>query len=109
MASNSKINNRRVSSINNVDDIVFRGVSSILEKQSKGMWIGTMTELTKALNSLLRKRQRTMKQRTILPGSPSALRVVLNRVVNRLRNSGIGVRFVRTTDRVRTRLVRFTQ
>jgi len=104
MASNSKTNNRRISAIDSVDDIVFRGVSSVVEKQSKDMWIGTMTELARALNRVSSKRQRT-----ILPGSPGALRVVINRVVNRLRNSGIGVRFVRTTDHGRTRLVRFTQ
>ena len=45
----------------------------------------------------------------ILPGSPGALRVVLDRVVNRIRSRGIGVRFGRTSDHSRTRFVRFAQ
>ena len=102
MASNSKTNGRRISATNNVNDIVLRSISSVVEKQTDGIWIGTMTELSTALNRVLSKKQRTM-----LPGSPGALRVVINRVVNRLRNSGIGVRFIRTTDHARTRLVRF--
>lgn len=104
MAYNSKIINRRNSAINSVDDIVFRSVSSVVERQTESIWIGTMTELTTALNRVLSK-----KQRTLLPGSPAALRIVINRVVNRLRNRGIGVRFVRTTDHTRTRLVRFAR
>lgn len=101
MASNSKAMARRITVMNSVDDIVFRSVSSVVERES--MWIGTMTELSTAINRVASKRQRTM-----LPGSPSALRTVINRVVNRLRNRGIGVRFIRTTDHGRTRLVRFT-
>ena len=104
MASNSKTNGRRIAAINSVDDIVFRSVSSIIERQTDGIWIGTMTELNTALNRVSSKRQRT-----ILPGSPGALRVVINRVINRLRNRGIGVRFIRTTDHTRTRLVRFAR
>jgi len=104
MANNSKTNARRNTAINNVDDIIFRSVSSIMERQTDGIWIGTMTDLGTALNRVASKKQRTM-----FPGSPGALRVVINRVVNRLRNRGIGVRFVRTTDHARTRLVRFTR
>jgi hypothetical protein len=100
MANNSKTNNRRITATNNVDDIVFRSVSTIVERQDT--WIGTMTELSSAINRVASKRQRT-----ILPGSPGALRIVINRVVNRLRNRGISVRFVRTSDHGRTRLVRF--
>lgn len=86
-----------------IDNIVFRGVTSIMEGQSGSRWTGTMTNLTTALNRVLSKNQRIQ-----LPGSPSALRVVINRVTNKLRNSGIGVRFGRTTDHTRTRYVRFT-
>ena len=96
MASNSKTNV--------VDNVIFRGVNSIVERQSRGIWIGTMSELNAALNRVLSR-----KQRTLLPGSPGALRVVINRVVNRIRNRGIGVRFGRTTDHSRTRFVRFAQ
>lgn len=98
--ANSKTNNRRITAINNVDDIVFRSVSTIVERQD--MWMGTMTELSSAINRVASKRQRT-----ILPGSPGALRIVINRVVNRLRNRGVSVRFIRTSDHGRTRLVRF--
>jgi hypothetical protein len=89
---------------NDINEIIFRGVTSIVEGQSGSVWTGTMTNLTTALNRVLSR-----KQRTLLPGSPGALRVVINRVVNRLRNRGIGVRFGRTTDHTRTRYVKFTR
>lgn len=105
MASNSKTIARRNTASNNVNDVVFRSISSIVERQSQeGAWLGTMTDLRTALNRVLSK-----KQRTILPASPGALRVVINRVVNRLRNRGIGVKFGRTSDHSRTRFVRFAQ
>lgn len=88
---------------NDVSEIVFRGVISVIKTQSGSRWTGTMTNLTTALNRVLSRRQRT-----ILPGSPSALRVVVNKVANRLRSRGIGVRFNRSTDHARTRYVRFT-
>lgn len=89
---------------NEVNEVIFRGITSVMEAQSGSKWTGTMTNLTTALNRVLSKRQRTL-----LPGSPGALRVVINRVVNRLRNRGIGVKFARTTDHARTRYVRFTR
>lgn len=104
MAYKRKTNSRRITATDNVDDIVLRSISSVVVNSNERVWLGTMTELTTAVTRVASKRQRTM-----LPGSPSALRVVINRVVNRLRNSGIGVRFVRTTDHTRTRLVRFTR
>lgn len=105
MASNSKTNGRRIAAANSVDDIVFRSVSTVVnDNNNGGVWLGTMTELSTAINRVASK-----KQRTILPGSPSALRVVINRVINRLRNRGISVRFIRSTDHGRTRLVRFMQ
>jgi hypothetical protein len=87
----------------NIDEIVLSKVNTIVENQSGSRWTGTMTNLMTALNRVSSKRQRE-----ILPGSPSALRVVINRVANRLRNRGIGVKFSRTTDHARTRYVRFT-
>lgn len=104
MASNSKNNGRKSTSTNSVENVVFSGISAIVSKQAEGTWVGTMSELTTALNRVLSK-----NQRSVLPGSPSALRVVTNRVVNRLRNRGIGVRFGRTTDHTRTRFVKFAQ
>ena len=89
---------------NDNNEIVFRGIISVIEDQSGSTWTGTMTNLMTALNRVASKRQRT-----ILPRSPGALRVVINRVVNRLRNRGIGVRFSRSTDHARTRYVRFTR
>ena len=97
MVSNSK-NDRR----DNTEEIVLRGIVSVMERQTETVWTGTMTSLMTALNRVLSKHQRT-----VLPNSPSALRLVINRVVNRLRNRGIGVRFGRTTDHTRTRFVRF--
>jgi hypothetical protein len=104
MASNSKVSVRKSAVTNTVDDVVFRGISSVVERQSVGTWVGTITNLTTALNRVLSK-----KQRVILPGSPGALRVVINRVVNRLRNRGIGVKFGRTSDHMRTRFVKFAR
>jgi len=100
MKNRSKIIRRN----DTVDNIVFRGIVSIVERQSSNNWMGTMTSLTAALNRVL-----SQHQRTILPGSPSALRLVINRVVNRLRSRGVGVRFGRTTDHSRTRFVKFTR
>ncbi len=99
MVRNSKTNRS-----NNVEEIVLRGVTSIIETQRLNPWKGTMTNLTAALNRVL-----SQHQRTLLPNSPSALRLVINRVVNRLRNRGISVRFGRTTDHTRTRLVTFVR
>lgn len=87
-----------------IDELIFTKINTVLESQSGSKWIGTMTNLTTALNRVSSRRQRT-----ILPGSPGALRVVINRIANRLRNRGIGVKFGRTTDHARTRFVRFTQ
>lgn len=88
---------------NNINDIVFRGIVSVVQGQSGSNWTGTMTNLTTALNRVLSKRQRGL-----LPRSPAALRVVINRVINRLRNRGVSVKFTRSTDHSRTRYVRFT-
>lgn len=87
-----------------VNEIVFTKINTIVSKQSGSNWTGTMTNLMTALNRVSSRRQRN-----ILPGSPGALRVVINRVANRLRNRGIGVKFGRTTDHARTRFVRFSR
>jgi len=88
----------------NVDELVLVKVNTVLDSQSGSNWTGTMTNLMNAVRKVSSKRQRE-----ILPGSPAALRVVVNRIANRLRNRGIGVRFGRTTDHTRTRFVKFTQ
>lgn len=101
MASTSKANVRK-NVVNNVDEIVVRGITAVVSVGDT--WVGSMTDLSTALRRVSSKRQRTA-----LPGSPAALRVVINRVVNRLRNRGVGVRFGRTTDHTRTRFVRFAR
>jgi hypothetical protein len=88
----------------NVDDVVFSNVLQVLRKHGSRTWTGTMTELSAALTKTVGK-----QQSSVLPGSPSALRVVLNRVVNRLRYRKISVKFARTTDHMRTRYVKFTR
>jgi uncharacterized protein len=80
-----------------INEVVVKGISSMVKKNQT--WTGTMTYLGKELS----------KNSTVLPGSPSALRVVLNRVVNRLRTRGISVKFIRTPDKMRTRQVRFSR
>src|SRR5271170_6054280 len=90
--------------IMNVDEAVMQGVLSIISSNNTKTWTGTMTELKAVLTRILGRRQSQ-----VLPGSPGALRVVLNRVVNRLRNRRISVRFARTTDHARSRFVRFTR
>ena len=97
MASNS-------SKVMSVDETVLNGVLSIINGNNARTWTGTMTELNSILKKVLGRRQSQ-----VLPGSPGALRIVLNRVVNRLRNRRIGVRFARTTDHTRTRFVKFSR
>jgi hypothetical protein len=104
MTSNRKTNRMNRKQTINVNELVFQGVSTILDQHTASNWIGTMSDLATALNRTIDR-----KQRGFLPRSPSALRVVINRVVNRIRNRGVSVRFGRTTDHTRTRFVRFAQ
>jgi hypothetical protein len=87
-----------------VDDVVFNGVITFLGKQTSRAWTGTMTELSVGVVRSVSK-----NSASVLPGSPSSFRVVLDRVVNRLRNRRISVKFGRTTDHTRTRYVRFAR
>ena len=81
----------------NIDDVVLTGVLKILDKNNQ--YFGTMTDLSLDLIKSLGKT-------AVLPRSPSALRIVLNRVVNRLRSRGVSVKFGRTNDHNRTRFVK---
>ena len=83
----------------NVDDMIVNGVMSM--GSSKQIWSGTMTSLQRELSRVVGN------NKAMLPGSPAALRVALNRVINRLRNRKVSVKFVRANDRVRTRTVKF--
>lgn len=96
---------RKSSTVTTVETVVLNGVNQVLRNVRRGsVWTGTMTELNSALVSTLGRRASAS-----LPGSPSALRVVLNRVVRRLRSNGVSVRFGRTTDHARTRYVSFSR
>lgn len=86
-----------------VDDVVLHSVLEVLRKHGSVPWTGTMTDLSSALVKVLGKRRSD-----VLPGSPSALRVVLNRILNRLRTRKVSVKFSRTNDHARTRYVTFT-
>jgi hypothetical protein len=103
MASRSKLNRTRTAQVN-VDGVVLTGIQAVLVRSTNRNWSGTMTELNMALVRVLGR-----KRSQVLPGSPSALRVVVNRIVNRLRSRGISVRFTRTPDHARTRVVRFSR
>lgn len=94
----------RKNTTESVDNMVLNGIVSVLEKGESKVWLGTMTELNTSLVKALGR-----KQAKGLPGSPSALRLVVNRVLNRLRYRGVSVKFGRTTDSSRTRFVRFTR
>ena len=101
MVSNSKKINDKMTNQTvtfNVDDTVLDGVLVVLNTEKT--WTGTMTDLKSNLVKALGKKRD-------LPRSPSALRVVLNKVVNRLRSRGVSVKFGRTKDRTRTRYVSF--
>lgn len=76
-----------------VNETLFRGVIEMLKRQSS--WEGTMTDLNRVLVKRVGK-----QVKSVWPGSPSALRVSFNRVVNRLRNAGVSVRFVRSEHRL---------
>ncbi len=88
---------------NSNDEVVLNGVLAMAASGSTTPWTGTMTQLNEVLAKVVGK-----KDRKLLPRSSSALRVVLNRVVNRLRNKRVSVKFGRTTDHTRTRFVKFT-
>jgi hypothetical protein len=82
----------------NMNDTILDGILFMLDDNK--VWVGTMTDLKSNLTKVLGKKRD-------LPRSPSALRIVLNNVVNRLRVRGVSVRFSRTKDHTRTRYVKF--
>lgn len=77
-------------------DQLFMGVLELIASR-KGSWSGTMTELRSAVAKMLGK--------SVVPGSPSAMRLAVNKIVNRVRNAGVSVRFGRTNSK---RFVKFT-
>lgn len=95
MASNNRENDQ-------ISDSILTGVLTLLNRRTSGTWVGTMSELD---NSLVRVLGKKVPQNW--PGSPSALRLALNKAVNRLRVRKVAVRFGRSTDHTRTRYVKF--
>lgn len=96
MTSNSRIND--------TDNTVLTGTLSVISKRNDGIWTGTMTNLNLAIRKSIVGKDGGINN---LPRSPSSLRVVLNRIVNRLRSRGVSVKFGRTPDAARTRYVEF--
>jgi hypothetical protein len=86
----------------NVNDLVLNGVLTVISNHES--WTGTMTQLGAAIRKVTERSNRKM-----LPGSPSALRVVLNRVLNRLRTRKVRATFGRTPDHARVRYVQFSK
>jgi hypothetical protein len=84
---------------NETDNTVLTNVLSVISKSKNHTWTGTMTDL-----------QVAMCKKSVngnLPKSASSLRMVLNRIINRLRSRGVSVKFGRTPDAMRTRFVEF--
>src|ERR1700722_13158908 len=83
------------------DTLLVSNIVSMVNREHN-KWIGTMTQLGTTLTSLMGRKN--AKQ---MPGSPSALRVALNRVLPRIRARGVSVKFARMNDDIRTRYVQF--
>lgn len=103
MVSNNSKKVSNMTTETSVETHIYNGVSTIVNKNKSGTWTGTMTELNTRLTSVLGKKTSRM-----LPGSPSALRVALDRVVSRLRANGVSVKFTRDSSHTRNRLVQFS-
>ena len=88
---------------NSINKVVVSGVVTLLNRTRSGEWFGTMTDLGTRLSSLVGKQAREE-----LPGSPSALRVAMNKALRSIRAHGVSVEFGRTTDHSRTRYVRLS-
>jgi hypothetical protein len=89
--------NRQLNSSITTTNVLFRGITKLMQKRTTPL-VGTMTDLQNTLE------HRLANLPIDWPRSPSAFRVALNRIINRLRHAGISVRF----DRSKQRLVRFS-
>lgn len=81
-----------------VDNVVVETVAAFV--QANNEWAGTMTQLSKKIARVANR-----VNRSYLPGSPSALRKVIDRNIRRIRSRGISAQFNRSSDRSRTRIV----
>ncbi len=86
-----------------VDNLVLNSVLDVTDTTKS--WVGTLTDLNKTFVTLAGGGKVGKQVAKALPGSPSALRVVLNRVANRIRTRGVSLKFGRTKDSSRTRYV----
>jgi len=103
--NNKKESNKMVSNSNTeteLSDVVLTGVLTLLQNSQSRKWVGTMTELDRSLTRVLKNHVPEN-----WPGSPSALRVELNKVVNRIRVRKVSVKFGRTSGDNSTRYVKF--
>ncbi len=87
-----------IKTYNEVDNLVVETLATFA--QSNPSWTGTMTDLSRKLVGVVGR-----KNKDQLPGSPAALRRVIDRNISRIRNRKVSVKFTRTVDRSRTRLV----
>lgn len=101
-----KSNKTRKQSKSTVDQAVATTIAtrivSLLNRRENGTWKGTMTDLNRVITA-----GRTPIEEW--PGSPGALRRVINYIRPALVRAGVRMNFSRTPDRIRTRLVTFTQ
>src|SRR4029077_6134812 len=96
-------NNRNSSVSFSVDQTLVQSIRSrilMLLDRKNGEWVGSMTDLNRAITAGIRR-----SAPTNWPKSPSVLRRVVNVVVPSLRAAGVSVQFGRTTDHSRTRFV----
>jgi hypothetical protein len=94
------VSNERV---NSVEDVVLEGVLAVVDSHDESVWEGSMSDLRESLVSSLPRNLASE-----VPQSPNGLRVQLNKVVNRLRARGVGVKFSGDFPRTHRRLVTFT-
>ena len=72
------------------ENVILNAVLDLVRNSDDEVWFGTMTNLRASILGAVSK-----DDVVIIPKSASALRVVLNRVVNRLRVRKISVKFGR--------------
>ena len=91
---------------NNIDPVLVNEVKDRVLKlmNKKGSWNGSMTELSQAMTTGIRRATPTN-----WPKSPSFLRKVMNVITPTLRKAGVKVEFGRETDHFRKRFINLTQ
>jgi hypothetical protein len=82
------------------EELVLNSVLNFINMNPE--WVGTMTTLRTKLTRMLGK---NLSEN--LPKSPAALRMTLNKIVNRLRVRRVSVKFGRTHDHAGVKYVKF--